>query len=169
MIATLFDGATNELRTNETMIRNEAEYKATVLHVRGQAERLMKQAAELKSTGLTKEQVKRVTDPVRCFHEQMKEEVETYERLKRGEFDELQNLSGFGELLVGLRIAKGVTQRELAKRLGVSESQVSRDERNEYHGITVDRAQRVLDALGVEITTKVASLGRSKRPPLVRA
>ena len=33
----------------------------------------------------------------------------------------------------------------------VNESQVSRDERNEYHGITVDRASRILDALGVSL------------------
>jgi len=61
-----------------------------------------------------------------------------------------------------------VTQRELAKRLEVSESQVSRDERNEYHGITVDRAQRVLDALGVEVTTEVASLRGPRRPQMAR-
>ena len=32
---------------------------------------------------------------------------------------------------------------------------VSRDERNEYHGITVERARRVLDALGVRLVTRV--------------
>ena len=52
---------------------------------------------------------------------------------------------------MALRIALGLTQRELAERLGVHESQVSRDERNEYHGITVERASRILDALGVEL------------------
>jgi transcriptional regulator with XRE-family HTH domain len=36
---------------------------------------------------------------------------------------------------VALRIATGLTQRQLAETLGVHESQVSRDERNEYHGI----------------------------------
>jgi hypothetical protein len=33
--------------------------------------------------------------------------------------------------------------------------QVSRDERNEYHGITVERAGRILDAIGVEILIEV--------------
>jgi transcriptional regulator with XRE-family HTH domain len=56
-----------------------------------------------------------------------------------------------GHMLVALRIARGLTQRELAARLDVHESQVSRDERNEYHGITVDRASRVLDAMGVQL------------------
>jgi transcriptional regulator with XRE-family HTH domain len=47
------------------------------------------------------------------------------------------------------------SQRELAKRLGVPESQVSRDERNEYFGITLERAVRILDALGVKLHTRV--------------
>jgi hypothetical protein len=42
--------------------------------------------------------------------------------------------------------------------------QVSRDERNEYHGITVDRASRILDALGVQLRSILRPLpGRSKK------
>ena len=90
------------------------------------------------------------------FHLQLVEEVESYERLKRGEFEEIQNLRGIGRLLIGLRIAQGLSQRELAERLGVNESQVSRDERNEYHGVTIERAARVLDALQADVRTIVA-------------
>jgi transcriptional regulator with XRE-family HTH domain len=43
----------------------------------------------------------------------------------------------------------------LAKRLNVHESQVSRDERNEYFGITLERAIRLLDALNVKLHTQV--------------
>jgi hypothetical protein len=75
-----------------------------------------------------------VIDPMESFHLQLHEEVESYERLKRGEFPELDNLRGLGHLLIAVRIAQGVSQRELARRLGVHESQVSRDERNEYFG-----------------------------------
>ena len=89
------------------------------------------------------------------FHLQLKEEVESYERLKRGEFEELEKLPGIGHLLISLRIAKGISQRDLAKRLSVHESQVSRDERNEYFGITLERAVKILDALNVRLHTKV--------------
>jgi ribosome-binding protein aMBF1 (putative translation factor) len=85
----------------------------------------------------------------------LKEEVESYERLIRQEFDELDNLRGLGHLLIALRIAQGISQRELARRLGVHESQVSRDERNEYFGITLERAAKVLDALNARLRTKV--------------
>ncbi len=47
------------------------------------------------------------------------------------------------------------TQRELARRLGVHESQISRDERNEYFGVTLERAMKVLEALHVRLRTKV--------------
>lgn len=92
------------------------------------------------------------------FHEQLKEEVEYYERVKRGEFEAIQNLVDVGRILIGARIALGMTQRELAERLDVSEAQVSKDERNEYHGITLEKAQRILDALGVTLTSRVEHL-----------
>ena len=69
--------------------------------------------------------------------------------------EELENFLGFGHLLIALRIAIGISQRELAKRLAVHESQVSRDERNEYFGITLERAVKILDALNVRLHTKV--------------
>ena len=76
---------------------------------------------------LSKEEIKRSMDPIRCFHNQLKEEVESYDRLKRGQFDEFVNFQGIGRLLIAVRIAQGITQRELAQRLAVHESQVSRD------------------------------------------
>lgn len=137
------------------MIRNETEYQEAVARLREERGRLTEHAARLKGTGLSSEEIKRVTDPMESFHLQLKEEVESYERLKRGEFDDLDNLRGLGHLLISLRIAQGVSQRELAKRLDVHESQVSRDERNEYYGITLERAIKVLDALNVRLRTKV--------------
>lgn len=137
------------------MIRNETEYQHAVKRIEGERKRLREQESKLKAMDLSKEEVKRVMDPMRSFHQQLKEEVASYERLRRGEFDELHNFHGLGRLLVAVRIAQGVTQRELASRLGVHETQVSRDERNEYHAVTVERAARVLDALGVEARTVV--------------
>ena len=79
-----------------------------------------------------------------------------------------KNLHGLGRALAGARIALGLTQRELAKRLNVDESQISRDERNDYHGITVERASRILDAMGIETTTEL-HLAVSAHPKSRRA
>ena len=137
------------------MIRSESEYQEAVKRLSEEQKRLGEHRARLKETGLTDEEIKRVIDPMESFYLQFKEEVESYERLKRGEFEELDNLRGLGHLLIALRIAQGVSQRELAKRLEVHESQVSRDERNEYFGVTLERAGRILEALNVRLRTKV--------------
>jgi len=137
------------------MIRNEAEYQEASARLADERQRLTEHRARLAEAGLGEEEIKRVIDPMESFHLQLKEEVESYERLKRGEFEELENFRGFGQLLISLRIAQGISQRELAKRLSVHESQVSRDERNEYFGITLERAVKILDALNVRLHTKV--------------
>jgi len=137
------------------MIRNEPEYKRAVERVGEEKKRFEETKAQLKTQGLTDEEIQRVIDPIESFHLQLKEEVESYERLKRGEFEELINLRGLGHLLICVRIAQGISQRELAERLGVKESQVSRDERNEYHGITLDRANKILEVLGAQLSSKV--------------
>ena len=137
------------------MIRNESEYQEASVRLAEESQRLADHRARLKEAGLNQDEIKRVIDPMESFHLQLKEEVESYERLKRGEFEELENLRGFGHLLISLRIAQGISQRELAKRLNVHESQVSRDERNEYFGITLERAVKILDALNVKLHTKV--------------
>jgi ribosome-binding protein aMBF1 (putative translation factor) len=146
------------------MIRNEQEYREAVERLNAEKQRLGEHRARLAESGLNEEELKRVMDPMLSFHEQLKEEVTHYERLKRGDFQKLENLEGIGQLLVSLRIAQGISQRELARRLDVHESQISRDERNEYHGVTLDRAIRILKALGVRLETKVvaAPLGREE-------
>jgi ribosome-binding protein aMBF1 (putative translation factor) len=140
------------------VIKNEHEYQESVKRVADEAARLKQERARLQEQGLSAAEVKRVLDPIESFRAQLKEEVESYERLMRGEFDELRNFEGLGRLLIALRIARGMSQRELAQRLGVHESQVSRDERNEYHGVTMDRANRILECLGVELRSIVQNL-----------
>src|ERR1700730_469299 len=138
------------------MIRNETEYQEASARLAEERSRLAEHRARLKEAGLGDEEIKRVIDPIESFYLQLQEEVEAYERLKRGEFEDLDNLRGLGHLLITSRIAQGISQRELARRLGVHETQVSRDERNEYFGITLERAVKILDALHVRLRTQVA-------------
>jgi ribosome-binding protein aMBF1 (putative translation factor) len=140
------------------MIRTETEYQNSLKRLE-QAEKLLHdQEAKLSAEGLRPAQIKRALDPSRVLHDQIKDEVDSYDRLKKGRLDELHNLHGVGQMLIGVRIAMGLSQRELAEKLGVHESQISRDERNEYYGITIERAARILDALGVEATTRVEKI-----------
>ena len=139
------------------MIRNEQEYQSALSKVAEEKKRLEAQKIELSNLGLNSEEIERGVAPFLSFHLQLVEEIEHYERLMRGESETLENLQGLGQLLVGLRIANGISQRELARRLDIAESQVSRDERNEYHGISVERASRVLQALGARMVSQIVT------------
>lgn len=137
------------------MIRSEKEYREALERLRQDEEVLALQKEKLEGLGLSEGEVRRALEPMLSFRAQLEEEVEWYERVRRRDFGVIRDLSAVGTLLIAMRIANGLSQRELAERLGVSEAQVSRDERNEYHGITVDRVQRVLDAMGETLTSCV--------------
>jgi DNA-directed RNA polymerase specialized sigma subunit len=138
------------------MIRNEREYKEALSRLEQDGEVIAAQRRTLAERGLSGEEVERAMGPMLSFQAQLEEEVEWYERVRRRDFEVIDNLSAVGTLLIALRIANGLSQKELADKLEVSEAQVSRDERNEYHGVTVERAQRILDAMGETLTTRVA-------------
>jgi DNA-directed RNA polymerase specialized sigma subunit len=133
------------------MIRSDNEYKAAVERIRAEKQALDAQRLELKRQGHTADEIKRATDPFHSFHLQLVEEVEHYESLRRGQVPAIDDLRNIGQLLISLRIAAGLSQRELAERLGVHESQISRDERNEYSGVTIERAAKILDTLNADV------------------
>ncbi len=131
------------------MIRTEKEYRLMIKRLEQEKELIAKQRQQFVQEGLGNEQVQRLIDPLESFYLQLQEEVDAYERLCQGELDELYNVRSIGHLLISARIARGLSQRQLAERLGVNESSISRDERHEYHNITLDRAAKILDTLGV--------------------
>lgn len=140
------------------MIRSDVEHARAVARVRDEQARIETMRRELATRGMSAAERKRVLDPVTSFHRQLVEEIEAYERLQSGEFPALVNLNGLGDLLVALRIHRGLSQRQLAELLGSHESQVSRDERNDYHGITVARASRILEVLGASVSSQVVAV-----------
>ena len=95
----------------------------------------------------------KASSPEDRFVQTLEKEIHDYEQWKKGDLSGFQRepISKLADLLIAARIAKGVSQRRLALKLGVHETQVSRDERNEYRGITIARALSILNALDVEL------------------
>lgn len=122
--------------------------------------------------GHTGEELERLMQPLISFHKQLEEEVEAYEKMKRGSLGALRELTNIGRWLIGTRIALGMSQKEFAEALGVSEAQVSRDERNEYHGITTDKAQRILETFNIRFIAEIdepISKSKMNNDPLIPA
>jgi hypothetical protein len=139
------------------MIKTQREYeqsRQTLEEWRTSGERLR---ASLVAAGLSPEHVELAMAAHLTMQDQMEGELAWYDRARRGEIYPLPNLTSIGLSLIALRLAKGLTQRQLAERLGVNEAQVSKDERNEYHGISVGRAQRIIDALEGSVTLSVSA------------
>ncbi|MDO8672759.1 MAG: helix-turn-helix transcriptional regulator [Dehalococcoidia bacterium] len=137
------------------MIRSEPEYQEALRRLDQDKRVAAQQRDALGKAALSTEEVERGMQPLLSFHAQLEEEIDWYEKVRRREFPIIRRLTQLGQLLIALRIANGITQHELADRLGVSESVVSRDERNEYHGVSVERAQRILSVLNGRVTVEL--------------
>jgi len=93
---------------------------------------------------------------VESFRLGIEEEIREYENIKKGQIpDYLYSIENLGLLLIALRIRKGWTQSRLAKELGVAASQVSRDENNDYYGVSLSTIKKILKALDVELKINI--------------
>jgi DNA-binding Xre family transcriptional regulator len=147
------------------MIKTEREYEETLKRLTAMHGATERQRASLKAAGFSPEHIELAVQPLLAMQDQMQGELNWYDRARHGDIIPLPNLRRIGLSLIALRIAKGLTQRQLAERLGVNEAQVSKDEKNEYAGISVERVQRIIDALEGSVTVAV-STERRESPEL---
>jgi DNA-directed RNA polymerase specialized sigma subunit len=133
------------------LIRTDAEYQKSLRALEAQRKSIEEKKQHFEQIGLTPEQVEKALEPLWAYYHQIEDEVKYYEKVKKGEFPRKTSLDQLGRMLISYRIYKGITQTELAERLGVSNAQVSRDERNEYHGASIEKLKKVADALGVPL------------------
>jgi len=85
---------------------------------------------------------------------QMEEELKEYEKIKKSPLPRrltAHSAEEIGHQLVLLRIASGLTQERLAKKIGCKQSDISRLEREEYQGYTLRQLRKIADALGAGI------------------
>jgi len=81
---------------------------------------------------------------------QLEDELREYDRLKSGKLvlPRIERLDQIAPFIAKMRIAKGVSQTEMARRLGVSKQVISRYEEAEYQTVAIARLQEILDAIG---------------------
>ena len=66
--------------------------------------------------------------------------------------------------LASLRKASGLSQKELAKRVGTSQQQISRLESPSYEGHSLSMLRRVADVLGAHIHVEIQPKKTRKQP-----
>jgi len=85
---------------------------------------------------------------------QFKDEMKEYEDMIKAPFPEvlpIHNLNEISRSIVMLRIARKITQEELAQRAGCKQSDISRLERDDYCGYTIGQLDKIMASLDVKI------------------
>lgn len=83
---------------------------------------------------------------------------------KRALYEDVAARSDLWLQLVEARLAAGLTQRELAQRLGVSQAQVARIEKRGYDAYTLTSLRRYVEALGEGFSLEVTVRAPAPRP-----
>lgn len=135
------------------MIKNERQYRIT----KAQAEKLHRALAQLSRSraGVTVHPVlrKAQADALRSQLADLHAEMNEYESLRAGKRTtlELASLEDLPRALIQARIAAGLSQKELAGRLGLKEQQIQRYEATNYASASLARVQQIAQAIGLRV------------------
>jgi transcriptional regulator with XRE-family HTH domain len=136
------------------MIKNERQYKIT----KSQAENFRKSIVEVQAnlSNANKGEALRWNlqeSALRSQWDDLEAELREYENLQQQHHKsmEITSLEELPSALIKARIAAGLTQRQLADKLGIKEQQIQRYEATEYFGANLNRIQEIIGALGIKL------------------
>ena len=130
------------------MIKNERQYLIT----KAQASRFVRTLEGLnEEAGVHPLILKAQKEAVRSQLSDLEADLREYESLKAGIFklDQLKTVKEIPTMLIKARISQGLSQRDLAERLGLKEQQIQRYEATDYVSARLSRIREVAGALGV--------------------
>ena len=129
------------------MIKSDAQRERTAAQIEGFQQALAKVAQDKPA-----KRSAAIRGSYESMIRQLEDELHEYDLLKSGELDlpHIERLDQIAPFIARIRIAKGVSQTELARRLGVSKQVISRYEENEYQTVAIPRLQEILDVIGIK-------------------
>lgn len=139
------------------MIKNERQYRIT----KAQAEKFDAAIRNLEAAPPDKrlhpKLQKAQLDALRSQLSDLQRDLEEYEALKSGKrrVIELDSFEDLPRALIQARIASGMSQEELAKRLGVKPQQIQRYEATDYISASLGRVEQVIRSLGIKVRENV--------------
>ena len=136
------------------MIKTERQYQVTKTQIE-KFEAALCQAETRSYSDPLLGQLER--DALRSQLDDLRSELTEYNQLRNGDVADIA-INSFDQLpqsLIKARISLGLSQKELADRLGLKEQQVQRYEATEYSTADLSRLSEVMKALGVAIESRV--------------
>ena len=132
------------------MIQNEHQYKVTQNKLKD-LEQALAELFQIKDT-LHPRKFSSRKNGLQIMIDSLRKEIEEYEALKQQQNPiKITSIQELPLALIRARIAMGMTQKELAEKMGVKEQQVQRDEANQYSSAGFQRIAAVAEALNLKI------------------
>jgi HTH-type transcriptional regulator / antitoxin HipB len=132
------------------MIQNEHQYKVTqgaIKDFQQAIKRLLEQADTLQPL-----QLSTVQKSFQIQIDELQAQLQEYDDLKAGKIEiKMGSIEDLPKVLIQKRISLGMTQKELAAKLGIKEQMVQRYESNGYESISYNRLTDVWNALETSI------------------
>ena len=132
------------------MIKNERQYRIAKAQAAKFEESLKAFESESRKDRKTHPRlIKAQKDAILSQLESLRRELTEYEDLESGKMPSpnLEYISVIPQDLIRARIASGLTQKELAERLGMPEQQLQRYEAKEYKSVSLARINEVAKVL----------------------
>lgn len=139
------------------MIRNEKEYLTARKALSGYENALSKfDILEIIKSGVAPLIARAQKNSYERQANDLRDQIEAYEALKNGDTNNIsiEDISDLGKSLVEARLARGLTQRELANIAGIQEQQVQRYEKDSYETASLKRISHIANAIGIEFSAK---------------
>lgn len=148
------------------MITNERQYRITKAEARRFEEALAQAGKETVQIHPRIRQAMR--EGLESQLQELREEIAEYEALRSGQVTawELDSLKDLPDALIRARIASGLTQKELAARLGLKEQQIQRYEATRYADVSLKRIHEVATSLGLKIKERVLIQAATQGGPM---
>ena len=132
------------------MIKNERQYRITRAQAAKLEAALESFSAQSAGGGKTHPRlIKAQADALRSQLESLRNELREYAEMKTGDIPppDLSYIAVVPQDLIHARIAAGLSQKELAERLGMPEQQIQRYEATEYESVSLARIIEIAKAL----------------------
>lgn len=137
------------------MIKNARQYRI----LRSRADEVRNTIGELHSValpeGLQPEMRVLQLDALRGTLSDLEGELEEYDALHDATLIEVTGIEQLPAALIRARIARGLTQRQLAERIGVQEQAIQRYEAADYLGVSFARLVEIASALEASVDCKI--------------
>ncbi|WP_432787382.1 helix-turn-helix domain-containing protein [Novosphingobium rhizosphaerae] len=144
------------------MISNEKEYRSTKLALAGFEDALMKyDVLKAIECGIDPMIARAQRGSYERQAAELREQLSAYEALRDGKVHEFEvhGIPDLGKGLVEARVAKGLTQRELANLAGLQEQQIQKYEKERYGSANLKRLAHIAATIGIGFDAKLTITG----------